>query len=203
MLIINGMTHIANVILYFQLPDWFTSWADIVDEATKANGNNSDVNADSEETTILRDFLLGTDDYRDERLFIVPQLVDAPLPVKAIAPSKAEILVRSKKVLSCWHKSPSGTADKDEVDVDQKKVPLYPALELELDLIASRAIRNVVGVVSRHLHRISLDVACVIYDKDKQTSVCLTCFCFDHIDMTSCPSFPLADDYMDYAPSCQ
>lgn len=184
LLIINGMTHIANVLLYFQLPDWFTSWTDIQDRTIP---NNDDVSKNDKpedlERMILMDFLLGDDIYRHERLFVVPHIVDAPLAVKAIAPSKAEILVNSSSVPSCWHKSKGD---------DKENRTMFPALELELDLIASRAIRSIVGLVARHLHRISIDVACIIYDKDLQKSACLTCFCISHVDMTSCPSFPEA-----------
>jgi hypothetical protein len=178
MLVINGMTHIANILLYFQLPEWFTSWNNLRTSQINETGSG-DNTKDELEAGILRDFLLGTDEYRNERLVVVPQIVDAPLPVKMIAPRKTEIVVKAQLVPSCWYRSE---------DCDD----LCPALELELDMIASSAIRNVVGIVSRHVHRISLDLACLIYDNDKKSAVCLTCFCFDHIDMTSCPSFPQA-----------
>ena len=187
MIVINGMTHIANVLLYFRLPDWVTSWKVLQEISSTNDPKIGNTTTDNSEAAILRDFLLGDDTYRDERLKVVPQIVDAPLPVKLLAPAKAEILVKSQSVPSCWYKS------EDSQDC-------FPALELELDMIASSAIRSIVGIVSRHLHRISCDIACLIYDKEKTKSVCLTCFCFDHVDMTSCPSFPEAKNYaMDYA----
>jgi len=76
---------------------------------------------------------------------------------------------------------------------------LAPALELQLDLANSRAMRTAVGLLRRHLHSLVLDVALLIRDGDggkkddggdPGCGATIGCFRMDHIDFRHCPEFP-------------
>ena len=82
-LIINVMTLWGHILVYFEFPAWFEDWNSIVEE-----------DSDADDAKAVKRFLKGDDEYRNQRLKAVPCLVEAPVPVKMLAPQKKEIMVQ-------------------------------------------------------------------------------------------------------------
>merc|ERR1712226_963932 len=78
MLVVNGMTQFVNIVLYFELPSWVTSW-----DTTTNPTILQEQEDDPPEMKCLKRFLFGDDTYRNKRLKILTAIVDAPLAVKA------------------------------------------------------------------------------------------------------------------------
>ena len=174
-LIVNALVQWANVCLYFQLPDWFTDFDEIVE--------NDDDPADVKAT---KRFLSGDDAYRDARFKILPCLVDGPLPVRIMAPPKKELLISSRALPSKWKKHRMETLSDGTI--------LQPILEMEIDVISNSAIRGISAMLKRHIKSVALDLAVVIQtpngQKEKEPEACLGLWRFDHIDVLTCPPLP-------------
>lgn len=67
-MLVNGLISWANVLIYFQLPDWFEDFDDSLEE--KEDDTPSD--------RAIKRFFKGDDEYRNKRLKILPYLVDGP-----------------------------------------------------------------------------------------------------------------------------
>lgn len=71
---------------------------------------------------------------------------------------------------------------------------LAPLLEMELDLVSTRAMRAMASLVKRYLPTISVDVAAVIQKPDGQVEdepeACLCLWKFHHLDISGCQPLP-------------
>ena len=169
--VVNALVQWANICLYFQLPDWFTDFDEIVE--------NDD---DPPDVKAIKRFLVGDDAYRNARLKILPCLVDGPLPIKMIAPPKKELSVSCASLPSQWK------FHKKEIRADG--TVLEPVLEMEIDVISNAAIRGVSGMLKRYIKSIALDLAVIIHapDPQEEPEACLGLWRFDHIDVETCPT---------------
>ena len=172
---VNAIVQWANICLYFELPDWFTDFDDIVEH----DDDPPDIKA-------IKLFLLGDDAYRNARLKILPCLVDGPLPIKIMAPPKKELTVSCASLPSKWKFHNKTTLEDGTV--------LHPVLEMEIDVISNSAIRSISAMLKRYIKMIALDLALVIQTPDGQTKqepeACLGLWRFDHIDIMTCPPLP-------------
>ena len=176
---VNAIVQWANICLYFELPDWFTDFDNIVEHDDDA----TDVKA-------IKRFLLGDDAYRNARLKILPSLVDGPLPIKVIAPPKRELTVSCSALPSKWTFHNKQTLTNGTV--------LQPILEMEIDVISNSTIRGISAMLKRYIRLIALDLAVVIHTPDGQTEqepeACLGLWRFDHIDVLTCPPLSTRQD---------
>lgn len=176
---VNAIVQWANICLYFELPDWFTDFDNIVEHADDA----TDVKA-------IKRFFLGDDAYRNARLKILPSLVDGPLPIKIIAPPKKELTVSCNALPSKWIFHNKQTLANGTV--------LQPILEMEIDVISNSTIRGISAMLKRYIRLIALDLAAVIHTPDGQTEqepeACLGLWRFDHIDVLTCPPLSTRQD---------
>jgi len=103
-------------------------------------------------------FLNGDDEYRNQRLKIIPVVADGPLAVRVLAPPRRELVVGCATLPVRWKTY--------EASVDPSGRKLHPAVEAELDCVSSRAIRGMAGILKRNLKSLCIDIACVISPPD-------------------------------------
>lgn len=173
--VVNMMTQWANILLYFDMPEFVKAWDNIVEQ-----------DDDPDDVKALKKFLNGDDEYRSSRLKMLPSLVGGPMPIRMLAPPKREMTIHCTMLPTKWRK------------VDCRRTPggqfLHPCLELELDLMANKAMRGMASLVKRYLSSISVDVAVTIDKPDGQMedelSACVGMWRFDMVDVSSCPKLP-------------
>jgi len=172
MFVLNTITHVGNIILYFELPGWVRDWNESLRE---------DPFLDTPPIAALKRFLRGTDDYRNERLLASVAVVDAPMVIQLMAPedSTTPCRVVGEANPGIWRKYAA---------IHQK---VAPALELQLDMVGSRAIRTGVGLLKRHLQSLVMDMALLIDGGTASPGATIGCFRLDHVDFRNSPEFPL------------
>lgn len=173
--VINMMTQWANILIYFELPDWIKDWDSIVEQ-----------DDDPDDVKALKQFLNGDDEYKSQRLKMLPYVVDGPYPIRVMAPPKREITVHCDMLPTKWHQSSGRTLRGGRY--------LHPCLELELDLMANKTMRGFASLVKRYLVKMSVDVAVIVQKPDLQEeeegSACLGMWRFDKVDVSQCPNLP-------------
>lgn len=116
---------------------------------------------------------------------MIPSLVEGPLACRVLAPPKKEKTIQCAFLSVSWSKHPPATV---------KGRKLCAAIKCELDCLSSRTIRGMAGIVKKHLHLLTVDVAVTISKPDGQAEeepqACLGLWRFDHIDVASCPKLP-------------
>jgi hypothetical protein len=58
--------------------------------------------SDPDDVKVFKRYLNGDSDYRNERLKVIPSLVEGPLAVKVLAPSKKEVLLHGISLPVSW-----------------------------------------------------------------------------------------------------
>ena len=139
----------------------------------------------------------GSDDYRNERLKMIPALVDGPMAVRILAPPKKECLIHGSVVPLSWYKH-----DVETCPTTNGGKTLCPVVVVAIDCVSSRAIRSMAGIIKKYMVRLTCDVALVVgppediarrgqAEHDDEPQACLGLFRFEHIDIESCPEFPI------------
>jgi hypothetical protein len=128
---------------------------------------------------IRQRFLNGSDEYRAERLKVVPVVVEGPSSVKQLVPDS--VALPNGFVPVRWIKR------KEETDIDG--TTLCPMFEVELDLMALRSMRFLAGIVFKKLKSLVVDIAIVI-QKEGEPSACIAMWRFNKIDYQGCPRLP-------------
>jgi len=174
-LVINIMVPWANILVYFQLPDWVKRFDDI-EESSK----------DSEDTKALKRFLTAEDEYRNPRLFIIPSLVDAPLPIRMMAPAKKEITISCRSVPVKWYFQNETTGSDGSMRA--------ALVEADLDLVTAKSVRKVASMVRPQTARITIDCALVISkpkdSENDEPSACLGMWRMEKVDLNGCAVLP-------------
>ncbi|KAL7561739.1 hypothetical protein ACA910_010950 [Epithemia clementina (nom. ined.)] len=185
--IANCVTQWGNILVYFELPAWVTNFQDALIEQEHDGG---DVRA-------LKRFLSGSDDYRNQRLKMIPSIVDGPLAVKVLAPPKKERVIHGSVVPISWFMHDT------EVSPTTGKT-MQPVVVVAMDCVSGRAIRSMAGIIKKYMVKLTLDLALVITSpdsdaknknklEDDEPHACLGLFRFEHIDVEACPEFPVVE----------
>lgn len=107
------------------------------------------------------------------------------MPIRMVAPPKREMTIHCSMLPARWR-------TRDACHKNGRF--LHPCLELELDVMAHKAMRGMASLVKRYLKTMSVDVAVTIDKPDNQVedelSACVGMFRFDQIDVSSCPKLP-------------
>jgi hypothetical protein len=107
------------------------------------------------------------------------------MPIRMVAPPKREMTIHCSMLPAKW-------TTRDACHRNGKY--LHPCLELELDVMANKAMRGMASLVKRYLKGISIDVAVTIdkpdLQKEDELSACVGLFRFDKIDVSACPKLP-------------
>jgi hypothetical protein len=129
--------------------------------------------------------MTGDDEYKNARLKILPYLVDGPLHIKMLVPSKKELTITERILPMKWTKH-------EEETVEGKH--LAPCLEVEVDVMSNGALRRTSGLLRNCMKNIVIDLAITIEkpcntDAD-EPSACIGLFRFNNIDIDKCPPLP-------------
>lgn len=144
-LLSNMMLPFGNLITYLKLPDWIQDWDNIPEE-------NDD---DADDVKAFKRFLAGDDEYRNLRTYIVPHIVDGPLAVRLIKPPPVQVLIDGPRHPAKW--------TKHSKRVDPRTGKSNAALmEVDVDLLTNKRIRQIISIVRPHLASITIDLALVI-----------------------------------------
>lgn len=178
--LVNIMAPWANVVVYFQMPEWVKRFGDI-----------KETEGDSQDTKSLKRFLTGDDEYRNQRLKILPSLVDGPFPIRMMAPAKKEVTISCDSLPLTWHfrneTSSNGSSKAAMVEVD-------------IDLVTSKSVRKFASLVRPHTARIIMDCALVISkpwdSEDDEPSACLGMWRLDKVDLNGCAVLPKTESEM-------
>ena len=120
-------------------------------------------------------FLAGDDDYRRNRLKIIPELVEAPYPIRLICSKDAELQIHSDGWLeTSYH---SHCAD-------------CPIWEVNVDCMGNSAIRGMASLIKRYMVGIKADFALVISHPDDEVGAVLGLWRFDHLNVSQYPTLP-------------
>jgi hypothetical protein len=107
------------------------------------------------------------------------------MPIRMVAPPKREMTIHCNMLPTKWRTR--GACYKDEKY-------LHPCLELELDVMANKAMRGMTSLVKRYLKGMSIDVAVTIdkpdLQKEEELSACVGMFRLEKIDVLVCPKLP-------------
>jgi hypothetical protein len=175
-LVVNTLTQWGHILVYFEMPVWVQDWNNIVEDES-----------DPDDVKALKRFLNGDSKYRNERLKVIPSVVEGPLAVKVLAPPKKEMLLNCALLPVSWQQYNPETSEGRK---------LCAALEVTLDCMSNRAMRGMAGIVKRNLKHLSIDMACVIgkpagqEEDEDESEACLGLWRMDHIDVSACPGFP-------------
>jgi hypothetical protein len=173
--VVNMMSQYANILIYFEMPSWLKDWDNIVEEED-----------DPDDVKALKRFLNGNDEYKDLRLKMLPYVVDGPYPIKVLSPPKKEVTINCALLPTKWHQH------EGETRTDGRY--LYPCLELELDLMATKVMRGFASLVKRYLSKMLVDVAVTIdkpdLQQEEELSACIGMWRFDKVDISHCPNLP-------------
>lgn len=91
--VVNMMTQWANILLYFEMPEFVEEWDNIVEQ-----------DDDPDDVKALKHFLNGDDEYRNLRLKMLPSLVGGPMPIRMVAPPKREMTIHCTMLPTKWRK---------------------------------------------------------------------------------------------------
>ena len=137
-------------------------------------------------------FLNGDDAYRQARLKILPEVVEANYVVKSMAPKGNKTLHREGLIETIYHTSSDGALEGGPSPNNASL--LCPIVEVTLDMVGNRAIRGMASLVKRYLVSISVDLAAIISKPDGQEEdepeACLGLWRLHHIDISKCPPLP-------------
>lgn len=178
--LVNIMAPWANLCIYFEMPEWVRRLDKIVEQED-----------DPEDTKALKRFLSGDDEYRNKRFKVLPSLVDAPLPIRMIAPAKSEVTIQGSMLPLSWY-------EKRESMTHDRRKHKKALLEVDCDITSNKTIRKVTSMVRRYINKITIDVALVIGKPDDQKedepSACLGLLRFDKVDLETCAILPQKTD---------
>jgi hypothetical protein len=117
---------------------------------------------------------------------MLPYVVDGPYPIKILSPPKKEVTINCALLPTKWHQH------EGETRTDGRY--LYPCLELELDLMATKVMRGFASLVKRYLSKMLVDVAVTIdkpdLQQEEELSACIGMWRFDKVDISHCPNLP-------------
>jgi hypothetical protein len=173
-LVVNTLTQWGHILVYFEMPEWVQDWNNIVEDE-----------CDPDDVKALKRFLNGDSEYRNERLKVIPSIVEGPLAVKILAPPKKEVRLNCASLPVSWQQYDPETTSKGR--------KLCPALEVTLDCLSARSMRTMAGIVKRNLRYLSVDMAIVIGQprgKEEELEACLGLWRMDHVEVSACPHFP-------------
>ena len=181
--VVNLLLPWANLVCYFQMPDWVKKFSDI-----------KEYEDDSEDTKALKRFLLGDANYRMPRWKILPCIVDGPFIIKAIAPAKAEVqIAREERLPVTWHQYD------EQVDPKTGEVTRCALLEADCDLISDSAVRKILSIVKGQVPRVTIDCAMTISkpwdQEEKEPSACIGLWRIDKINMDQAAIIPEKDEH--------
>jgi Protein ENHANCED DISEASE RESISTANCE 2, C-terminal len=187
-LLMNLITGHGNIVVYLKLPSYVTQLHDLVEEVD-----------DDEEAKAIKRFINGDDEYRNDRLKVLPSVAVAPFAIRVIAPAKKEIIVNCTYVPCTWRKH--------EASRDRRtgKV-LAPLLEVEIDCMSDKWVRSIVNLCVKNAPAVVVDVGLVIqlrqdlqddpdYDSSKECEACIGMFRLDRMCMNECDSLPNRADF--------
>eukprot|EP00549_Striatella_unipunctata_P019152 CAMPEP_0118708048 /NCGR_PEP_ID=MMETSP0800-20121206/21621_1 /TAXON_ID=210618 ORGANISM="Striatella unipunctata, Strain CCMP2910" /NCGR_SAMPLE_ID=MMETSP0800 /ASSEMBLY_ACC=CAM_ASM_000638 /LENGTH=655 /DNA_ID=CAMNT_0006611099 /DNA_START=225 /DNA_END=2195 /DNA_ORIENTATION=- len=170
--VVNVMTPFANIVLYFTLPEWLTSFSNLKEDPLDAH----DIKA-------MKRFLLGSDEYRKNRFKFLPCLVDGPRAMRLLAPPQKETAIWGVEMKWIFHEG-NGTE--------------APMLEVVVDCVSNGLVRRLARLMRRHVHKMTMDMAIVIDSQDghdqHEASACLGLFRLDQINLDDCPRLPEKSD---------
>lgn len=162
--IINMMTQWGSILIYMELPDWVVDRSTCLVEQT----------GDADNVKALKRFLAGDDDYRRNRLKIIPELVEAPYPIRLLCSKDAELQIHSDGWLETTYYSHCDGC---------------PTWEVNVDCMGNSAIRGMALLIKRYLVGIKADFALVISHPDEVGAV-LGMWRFDHLNVNQYPTLP-------------
>jgi hypothetical protein len=174
-LVVNTLTQWGHILVYFEMPEWVQDWNNIVEDE-----------CDPDDVKALKRFLNGDSEYRNERLKVIPSIVEGSLAVKILAPPKKEVRLNCASLPVSWQQYDPETTSKGR--------KLCPALEVTLDCVSARSMRTMAGIIKRNLRYLSVDMAIVIGQprgkEEDELEACLGLWRMDHVEVSTCPHFP-------------
>eukprot|EP00978_Attheya_sp_CCMP212_P014147 scaffold35932_cov50-Attheya_sp.AAC.3 len=129
-------------------------------------------------------FLMGDDDYKNERLKIVPNVIEGPWVVKTVVGGKPAIIGKKMPVTYVYQPADGTQA---------------AYLEADFDIVASSAARKILSVVRSYTSILTLDLGFVIQSNktDELPEQMLVAPRMHGIDPFSAPSFPPSNNMLE------
>ena len=169
----------ANLVVYFQMPNWIKRFEDIKED-----------DHDSEDTKALKRFLLGDNEYKNRRWKILPCLVDGPFIIRSMAPPQKEVTIAGGRVGATWHEY--------NESVDEKTGKRRAALlEVDCDLVSNPGVRKICSIVVGQIEKVKIDAAMIVekpyLSEEEEPAACLGIWRMDHINMSQTALAPEKD----------
>lgn len=116
----------------------------------------------------------------------MPVITDANLAVRMVAPTRSEFKVSAGRAPVTW--------SQDDESTDSNGKTRYAILELAVDCLSDKTIRNFVSFMRPYLETMTCEAA-VIIDKpfgseEEEPSAFLSFFKWDKINLSQCPVLP-------------
>jgi hypothetical protein len=129
-------------------------------------------------------FLMGDDDYKNERLKIVPNVIQGPWVVKSVVGGKPAIIGKKMPVQYFYQPADGNQA---------------AYLECDFDIVASSAARGILSVVRSYTSILTLDLGFVIQSNktDELPEQMLVAPRMHGIDPFSAPSLPRSNNMLE------
>ena len=176
--------------MYLELPTWVENLTESLVETDE----------DAPSVRALKRFLAGSPEYRQHRLKLLPELVQAPYAIRLMAPkanAPPPTVHQEGLVTTKYHEhdvgatTTSGSSSGVETTVNKTQAPIF---EVTMDLMEQRTVRSMACLVKRYLPSMSIDFALVISkpdgSEDEEPEAVLGMWRWDHLQLTEYPSLP-------------
>lgn len=135
---------------------------------------------------VAQRFLLGNDEYRNPRIFVMPVVTDAKTPVRLVAPTRKEFKTSASSAPVTW--------SQEDENVDANGKVMAAILEIAVDCLSDKAIRTFTNFMKRYVETMTCEAA-LILDRPNEstcenTAAYLSFFKWDKVDLTSCAILP-------------
>uniref|UniRef100_A0A7S1YWI4 Protein ENHANCED DISEASE RESISTANCE 2 C-terminal domain-containing protein n=1 Tax=Trieres chinensis TaxID=1514140 RepID=A0A7S1YWI4_TRICV len=182
-MVINIVTPHCNFVVYLEMPIW-ASDLEAIEECKDGS--------DSKEMLALKRFLNGSDEYRNKRFKIYPDLVSGPVAARMIFhPPTREHTIWGTMLPISWS---SG----HEIPASEGQKKRYGYLEATVDVSGNEIARKVSKLMLSCMDSMCLDFALAIGTPDgqdeKEPEALLGMLRFDRIDVSTCPILPPMSD---------
>lgn len=168
-MIVNILAPWASVIFYLRLPSWVKDFNNLKpDEDDSKEVQMLKVSTSKIKVLdvillritdltlclqwLLQHFLDGSDANRNRRLKIIPQLVEGPMPIRMLAQTKKNAIIKGTSLPLTWYKHSEY--------VDRHGNIQRAILEVDCDIASSsKVVRTSTSLLRRYMHLITVDLA--------------------------------------------
>lgn len=175
-LVINFRFPWGLLLLYFEIPQYLVPFMN----NNSSNGSTTSSETSSSDITlpsmdkfssaqrVLAQWLMGNDEYKNQRLKLIPYVGEGPWVVRNLVTGKPAIIGTKLPVTHTYFPGEENNVDVDDGSSKQQQQP-QPYILTELDIgSGSRTAKRIVSICKRYMNTLTVDIGFVIQGNDEQ-----------------------------------